>query len=74
MTRNIAWVGRSPANSLTTLERAFQLARTGEFAGASQIRLKLTADGYSGVNLHIAGTSLVRQLNRICRDARTVQD
>jgi hypothetical protein len=52
----------------TTLERAFTLARSGEYPGVSEIRTQLKAEGYS---IHqIEGPSLLRQLREICTKAK----
>ena len=45
---------------LTSLERAFALARTGEYAGVADIRRKLREEGYDTVQL--AGPVLMKQL------------
>jgi len=54
----------------TTLERAFELARSGEHLGVSDLRLALIAEGYTDVTAQLTGPSLVAQLKRICTAAR----
>jgi hypothetical protein len=54
---------------LTTLERAFQLANSGDCASVAQIREKLKAEGYSDAPLHIKGPSIRAQLNALCAAA-----
>jgi hypothetical protein len=49
----------------TELERAFQLARSGEHPNASRIRDQLRKEGFAGTQ--IEGASLCRQLNELCR-------
>jgi hypothetical protein len=49
------------------LERAFELARTGEYLNTSQIRDQVRKEGFSGTQ--IEGASLRNQLNEICRKA-----
>jgi hypothetical protein len=49
----------------TELERAFELARSGEFRNASRIRDQLRREGFFGTQ--IEGASLSRQLNELCR-------
>jgi hypothetical protein len=56
------------AISPTPLERAFALARTGEYAGVAEIKAQLKAEGYSTAQLE--GPSLLRQLRLICSDAK----
>jgi hypothetical protein len=54
----------------TALERAFQLARSGDCAGLGDIRAALKAEGYAGVEGMLAGLGLRRQLKQICDSAR----
>jgi LmbE family N-acetylglucosaminyl deacetylase len=51
----------------TPLERAFELARSGEYAGVSEVRRQLKAEGYSDQQLE--GRSLSRQLRELCEAA-----
>ena len=46
-----------------TIERAFQLAKEGACRSVSDIRERLTAEGYEGVFSHLNGMSIRRQLN-----------
>jgi hypothetical protein len=48
----------------TVLERAFALARTGNYPGLSELRAQLKAEGYS--ILQLEGPSLLRQLRELC--------
>ena len=48
----------------TTLERAFDLARSGDYASVSEIRTKLKSEGYSLSQLE--GPTLLRQLRELC--------
>jgi len=52
----------------TTLERAFELARSGDFESLSDIRAQLKNEGYALAQLD--GRSLQRQLRQLCIDAR----
>jgi hypothetical protein len=54
----------------TLLERAFQLAATGAYAGASDIARELATEGYLNIRAHLDGFDLKRQLRRACRAAR----
>lgn len=56
----------------TTLERAFALARSGDYAGVSEVRAQLKAEGYSVAQLE--GPSLARQLRTLCAEARKADD
>jgi len=53
----------------TPLERAFALARTGDYAGIGEIRAQLKAEGYAVAQLE--GKILFKQLRDICIAART---
>jgi hypothetical protein len=48
----------------TALERAFDLARTGNYAGVSELRQQLKTEGYSVEQL--SGPALLRQLRELC--------
>lgn len=52
----------------TTLERAFELAKTGEYQGVGDISKQLKSEGYSLSQLE--GDSLRRQLRSICEEAQ----
>ena len=54
----------------TTLERAFALARSGDYATVNDIRLKLKSERLDQVDAHLAGPALARQLRRLCEEAR----
>ncbi|RZA17752.1 MAG: hypothetical protein EOP02_21050 [Proteobacteria bacterium] len=56
------------SNHPTSLERAFALAQSGDCLTVSQIRKRLTAEGYS--HTAIEGPSLLRQLREICAKAQ----
>jgi hypothetical protein len=53
---------------MTALERAFQLARSGEVSGLSEIVKALKGEGYSGNQ--IEGPALKRQLASLIKAAR----
>lgn len=57
-------------NDPTTLERAFELARSGEYAGVNDIRAKLKSEHHDQVEAHLAGPSIKRQLTRLCEESR----
>ena len=54
----------------TTLERAFELARSGECTGVAQIRVRLRAEGYRDGQPHTSGQSIRKQLDKICVEAQ----
>lgn len=54
-------------SSVSLLQRAFQLASSGEFTNVTYIAKRLSAEGYLGVSGHLSGRSLRKQLNDLCR-------
>jgi hypothetical protein len=48
---------------VTTIERAFQLAKAGTCRSISDIRNQLSAEGYDGIHGHLDGMSIKRRLN-----------
>jgi hypothetical protein len=57
-------------NSLSTLERAFELARSGECASTAEIRARLKRERFDSVEAHLQGPSINRQLRLLCEEAR----
>jgi len=55
----------------TTLERAFALARSGEYSGVAEIRDQLKTEGYATQQLE--GPTLLRQLRDICVLSRSAK-
>jgi hypothetical protein len=58
--------------TMTTLERAFDLAKSGEYESVTEIRAKLKAEGYTLSQLE--GPSLNRQLRDLCKASRPVAE
>jgi hypothetical protein len=62
----------SPGDPVTrdysVIERAFQLARTGQYASIDDLKKKLRAEGYSVAT--ITGPILLRQLRELTKAAR----
>jgi hypothetical protein len=55
--------------TLTTLERAFALARSGSCATVNDIRLQLRAERFDQVDAHLAGPTIRRQLGLLCLES-----
>jgi hypothetical protein len=55
------------------IQRAFELAASGEYANVTQISEQLSKEGYVAVRGHLEGTSLRRQLSKACRNARVTE-
>lgn len=58
---------------LSTLERAFELARSGECASTTEIRARLKRERFESVDAHLQGPSISRQLRQLCEQARARQ-
>jgi hypothetical protein len=57
----------------STLERAFELARSGECASTAEIRLRLKRERFDSVEAHLQGPAINRQLRLLCEEARRTQ-
>ncbi len=58
----------------TTLERAYELARSGECSGVADIRDTLNKERFSDVAGQLYGPTIQKQLTRICREARKIRE
>ncbi|MBN8817016.1 MAG: hypothetical protein J0J06_16405 [Sphingomonas sp.] len=54
---------------LSTVERAYQLARSGSCRSIDDIRRKLSAEHYDSVQGHLSGASIKRDLTALCKEA-----
>jgi hypothetical protein len=54
---------------MTSLERAFQMARSGRYASVAEIKKQLNLEGFSAAQ--VTGTALSRQLRELIRAAQT---
>lgn len=59
--------GRRP----TTLERAFEMARSGEFDSTKAIARSLGQEGYDQVAAHLSGPAIKKTLALLCIQSRT---
>ena len=55
---------------LTTVERAYQLAKSGECANVTQIKERLKSEGYSDIAGQLYGSAINGDLRRFCVEAR----
>ena len=53
----------------STLERAFELARSGECANPAEIRARLKKERHDQVEAHLQGPSITKQLRLLCDQA-----
>lgn len=56
----------------TTIERAFELARSGDCCTLNDIQRRLSGEGYLNVVQILYGRSLRKQLRDLCRAAQAV--
>jgi hypothetical protein len=57
----------------STLERAFTLARSGDYANVADIRQKLKEEKFDQVEAHLAGHSINRELRSLCDAAQRLK-
>jgi hypothetical protein len=55
---------------LSIIERAYQLARSGECANLTGVKDRLRTEGYANVNGHLSGPVITRALRRLCTQTR----
>lgn len=53
-----------------TVERAYQLARSGDCRGLAEIAAALKRERHEAVDAHLAGPSIKRDLRRLCEARR----
>lgn len=58
---------------LSTVERAYELARNGPSTSVDDIRRQLEREGFASVSSHLGGPTLRRQLRQLCLDRRTAR-
>ncbi len=56
------------SDRLTAIERAFELAKSGDCANVAELRKQLRSEGYP--EYHLVGPSLSRQLRDLCMASR----
>jgi hypothetical protein len=56
---------------VTTVERAFEIARSGAVRTIDDIRARLNREGFEGVQAHLSGATLKRQLKALMDSRRT---
>lgn len=54
---------------LTTIERAYELARSGGFRRTGDIRIQLAREGFEEVDARTSGRSLMADLMMLCKQA-----
>ena len=59
-------------NEIPILERAFELARTGQYARVKDLEKALAAEGYGRSDPQLHSPSVRKQLRRLCREGSAV--
>ncbi len=59
------YVDRAASPRPSTVERAYELARSGSFAKKSDLRARLKAEGYDDYRAQISGLAIARALQRL---------
>lgn len=54
----------------STIERAYQLARTGEYPGINEIRAQLKAEGYADYMTQLEGGGIKSALRKLWLEAK----
>jgi hypothetical protein len=55
---------------MNTVERAYELARTGAYANVKDIERQLIKENHEGVHAHLSGDMLKRQLKALIKANR----
>ena len=66
-----AW--ETPARRLSTVERAFELARSGSYRTIDEIARRLKQEQLDNVDAHLGGTSIRKDLRQICAEMRSLR-
>jgi hypothetical protein len=59
-----------PARRLTTVERAFELARAGSCRTIEEIAAQLKLENLEAVDAHLFGSSIRKELRQACAEGR----
>ena len=57
-----------------TVERAYELARSGECRGVDEIKKRLKAEQCSAVEAQLAGRAIQRELRALCLEATAARE
>ena len=55
---------------LSLIERAYELARSGDHASTPSIQRALGRDAYLNAEVHLSGKAIRLELNALCREAQ----
>ncbi len=60
----------TPSRRLSTVERAFEIARSGSCRTIEDIARRLKQEQQDNVDAHLGGTSIRKELRQICAQSR----
>ncbi|HEX8527686.1 hypothetical protein [Allosphingosinicella sp.] len=63
----------TPQRRLSTIERAFELARSGSYRTIDEIARRLKQEQLDNVDAHLGGTSIRKELRQICAEMRSLR-
>jgi len=58
------------SDSITTVERAFEIARSGASLSIEDLKRRLKREGYDSVDAHLTGASIKRELTKLIKGSR----
>ena len=58
------------SDSITTVERAFEIARSGASLSIEGLKRRLKREGYDSVDAHLTGASIKRELTKLIKGSR----
>lgn len=61
------------SNYPTTIERAYELAKSGDYASVSEVKAKLQAEGRHDVAGQLYGPTMTAALRKLCAEARAAR-
>lgn len=62
-----------PARRLSTVERAFELARNGSCRTIEEIARRLKQEQFESVDTHLGGASIRKELRQACAESRSLR-
>jgi hypothetical protein len=68
--RNVGY-SATMSDTLSTVERAFEIARSGVSPSIDDLKRRLKREGYDSVDAHLTGSSIKRELTLLIKRPRT---
>lgn len=60
--------------SIGTIQRAIELAKSGDFRGVTEIRARLKLERFPNVEMHLSGAAIKKQLTELMKAARSERE